>query len=268
MVSLARKTAYFLLTPLLFLSAAYGSDLSQSELKTLEKLLDRLGFAPGVVDGIVDADTRAAIGRYMEFAALTGDQEPSPALLEELSAVAQAVTTLRDIPAPDVDETTPELALVPMPLAPLWVLRTAPTLAGPLDEEANPLSWPKEPASLRPASPLSESLQDVGEEVDPAQARLEAALAPFAADLRAGRVSAKKLSQDFNRAGQADFQAGNYEAAIAYFDVAIHLDPKFAAAYHNRAVAHEYGGNRELAAPDFERAYALGFGRLRKSTSP
>ena len=263
--------AGFLLAACLVSSDAGASDMTADQLRTLEELLDRLGFAPGPVDGIVDADTRAAIGRYKDFAALSGDAEPSPALLEELTAVAQAVTSLRSEPAPEAAEPQSpspfpyDLAMAP--LAPLWVLREPPDLrlALPESERVSP-AWPPAPDPSPPAPLLTLSEYLASEEqVDPAQVRLEAALAAYMADLRAGRISAQTLAREFNQAGRAEFEGGRYDAAIAHFDVAVHLDPQFAAAFHNRAVAHEFSGNRDLATADFERAYALGFGRLRKS---
>ncbi len=44
--------------------------LSKNEVRELEDLLGRLGFDPGPVDGVLDAQTRTAIKDYQDFAAL------------------------------------------------------------------------------------------------------------------------------------------------------------------------------------------------------
>lgn len=57
----------------------------------IERLLQRLSFAPGPVDGTLDAATEEAIRQYEAAAGLPVTGEPSPALLEELRAVAAGV---------------------------------------------------------------------------------------------------------------------------------------------------------------------------------
>jgi tetratricopeptide (TPR) repeat protein len=65
-------------------------------LKETENYLQILGFDPGPVDGVIDDETRDAIGRYHEFAFISGvEPEPSEALLRELRGVAGQVETLR-----------------------------------------------------------------------------------------------------------------------------------------------------------------------------
>lgn len=65
-------------------------------LKETENYLQILGFDPGPVDGVIDDETRDAIGRYHEFAFISGvEPEPSEALLRELRGVAGQVATLR-----------------------------------------------------------------------------------------------------------------------------------------------------------------------------
>lgn len=60
-------------------------------MQELEQLLVRLGFNPGLVDGVADTRTSAAIESYQEFAALRVDGVASPALLEELRGVAESL---------------------------------------------------------------------------------------------------------------------------------------------------------------------------------
>ena len=51
----------------------------------------RLGFDPGPVDGIADAETASAIEGYQSFAALRVDGVPSAALLQELRGVTESL---------------------------------------------------------------------------------------------------------------------------------------------------------------------------------
>jgi putative peptidoglycan binding protein len=57
-----------------------------------ETLLDQLGFQPGLIDGVADAETAAAISTYQQAAGLPVDGRATPALLEELRAVAATVS--------------------------------------------------------------------------------------------------------------------------------------------------------------------------------
>lgn len=56
------------------------------DLAELEALLDNLGFPPGKIDGLIDADTSAAIRDFQATAGLAVDGSPSAELLEELRA--------------------------------------------------------------------------------------------------------------------------------------------------------------------------------------
>ena len=69
---------------------AAGAELSVAELTEMERLLARLNFDPGQIDGVVDEWTRTAVRLYQEFAALPVDGVPSPVLLAELRQVTQA----------------------------------------------------------------------------------------------------------------------------------------------------------------------------------
>jgi hypothetical protein len=62
------------------------------DLAEMEALLDNLGFPPGEVDGLVDADTGAAIRDFQATAGLTVDGTPSADLLEELRAAHLELT--------------------------------------------------------------------------------------------------------------------------------------------------------------------------------
>jgi peptidoglycan hydrolase-like protein with peptidoglycan-binding domain len=58
------------------------------EVQEIEHLLQDLGFTPGPVDGVLDAETQTAIRAFQQVAGMAEDGTPSPALLDELRAVA------------------------------------------------------------------------------------------------------------------------------------------------------------------------------------
>ncbi len=248
------------------LAPAKAAGLGQEELQELEALLERLGFAPGPVDGVADEDTRAAIGRYQTFALLDGPSEPTMALLLELRAVEEALTTLGTDKTPQAAalEQTPAETIPPEdpPHRPDALPGTE--AASAVEPEADP-----DPDPAPAAAPLADELfpekpgiGGEGLESVPGRQEILALLTPYKAALASGELLAGELARSFNREGQADYEKGLYERAIARFGAAIHLDPGFAAAFHNRGTAYEAAGWRSLATADFERAFELGFGRL------
>ena len=63
--------------------------LSKSERETVERLLARLDFRVGPIDGRIDATTRAAIRRYRQYQGIpSADGRPTPRLLDNLRDVA------------------------------------------------------------------------------------------------------------------------------------------------------------------------------------
>lgn len=68
-----------------------GSSAESPLVRDTELLLEQLDFEPGPVDGVLDDATRAAIRRYQQTAGLPETGEPSPELLDELTAVAAAM---------------------------------------------------------------------------------------------------------------------------------------------------------------------------------
>lgn len=62
--------------------------LPLAQVAELERLLARLGFDPGDVDGIVDQKTREAISQFQEWDGQTADGEPSEDLLAAVREVA------------------------------------------------------------------------------------------------------------------------------------------------------------------------------------
>jgi len=94
---------------LALLSSGSAAALDRAELAEMEELLRDLGFNPGPVDGVVDAETTEAIRQYQVFAVLPGDPEPSARLLDELRGVAAAFAALntgktRQRAAPQIPE--------------------------------------------------------------------------------------------------------------------------------------------------------------------
>jgi peptidoglycan hydrolase-like protein with peptidoglycan-binding domain len=78
--------------PLVAPSAPVGAGvpaLSSAEIIEIQQLLHRLDLAPGNIDGVVTAETTAAIRSYQEMAGLSGDGEANRALLEELRSVVE-----------------------------------------------------------------------------------------------------------------------------------------------------------------------------------
>jgi peptidoglycan hydrolase-like protein with peptidoglycan-binding domain len=68
-----------------------SAELSRDQIRELENHLVLLGFDPGPVDGVADAETSQAIEAYQSFAALRVDGVASLALLEELRGVTQSL---------------------------------------------------------------------------------------------------------------------------------------------------------------------------------
>ncbi|GAB4229045.1 MAG: hypothetical protein Tsb0032_35780 [Kiloniellaceae bacterium] len=63
--------------------------LSGAEIIEIQKLLDNLGLGPGNLDGVVSAETTAAIRAYQEMAGLPASGVADQALLDELRSVAE-----------------------------------------------------------------------------------------------------------------------------------------------------------------------------------
>ncbi|HET6619575.1 MAG TPA: peptidoglycan-binding domain-containing protein [Dongiaceae bacterium] len=62
--------------------------LTPAELGETESLLNQLGFPPGPVDGVIDAQSQSAIRDFQVTAGLRIDGKPSIALLDELRAAS------------------------------------------------------------------------------------------------------------------------------------------------------------------------------------
>lgn len=273
--SLCCAVALLCATPALALDPAA---LEAEELKEMEGLLRDLGFDPGPVDGVVDADTTEAIRQYKDFALAPGAPEPSAALLSELRGVAAAFATLNadkakaepaPAPLPDLGGGAPE-APAPEPVAEKVVVPPPPA-----PPKLKPVEAAPEPAEQIAALPPAEAepQPDAEPEPDPAaeaQARIDAELAPYRQQLDNGGLTPAALAKQFNDEGRKLLQTAQYDDAILKFTVAIFLDPDFAGAYSNRGTAYQRSDQGALAQADFDKAKELGFGgfRLRDGRNP
>ncbi len=79
---------------------------------------------------------------------------------------------------------------------------------------------------------------------------------------QSGGLPLAQLIAGRNNRGRCLFDGARYDEALADFDLAIELEPEFAAAYFNRGRVHKAQGNELQAEEDLRRAYDLGFGRL------
>jgi uncharacterized protein with PIN domain len=82
-------------------ATAAPDDLTRAERRRVERLLKRLDFRVGAVDGRIDARTRAAIARYRRFqGAADRHGRATPALLADLRAVAALADGAGEASAP------------------------------------------------------------------------------------------------------------------------------------------------------------------------
>lgn len=244
--------------------------LSQDELVELEELLETLDFAPGAVDGVVDAKTRAAIGRYHEFAFLSGQaQAPSRDLLEELRGVAGRIAAIEagervvepdnllalgGGTAPDAPQST-ETPTSPSD-TPSDAVLAGPTATTEPDEEPAP------PADGGPADPTDGSLPDI----EPSES-LRAALppppppAPETAPTKPQATTAPAdrggPAEEFLDDALVSLQAGEVERAVALLTAALSFDPDNVVAYQLRGSALTFKGDFASAIRDFDKAAEL-----------
>src|SRR3546814_935775 len=180
--------------------------LVPDELRELESLLRDLGFDPGSVDGVVDDATTAAIGRYQDFALLSGPPEPDRRLLDELRGVAAAFAALSagKEKVPPIPAALPEKEIVPPPPPPPKL--TAPPEAPPVpkappvsetieEEEAQTAALPP-PTDLPDSATLPETSPPEAEAPDPEAdrtARIDAELLSLLHRLNDGRLTREAL---------------------------------------------------------------------------
>jgi lipoprotein NlpI len=70
------------------------------------------------------------------------------------------------------------------------------------------------------------------------------------------KVTDNNYNAYFNR-GNAYWSLGNYQQAIADFDRAIEINPKYAGIYYNRGSAYQFLGNYQQAIGDFNKAIEI-----------
>lgn len=267
--------------PAVLPTGAAAQPLDRPALEEIEGLLRDLGFDPGSVDGVVDADTVEAIRQYQDFALLPGEPEPSERLLNELRGVAAAFAALNsrapapaaahstapEAPppseaAPPLPEEPEEKVIVPPPPAPPKLAAPEAPPEPPRDEVPEP---PAQTAALPPPEVPGDAVPE--EEPDPAavlEARVADELLAFLHRLHDGSLTRADLARQFNAEGRALLQQAQYDEAIVKFSVAIHLDPDFAGAWSNRGTAYQHLKESALAQADFDKAKELGFGGFRK----
>src|SRR5215472_11535018 len=66
-----------------------------------------------------------------------------------------------------------------------------------------------------------------------------------------------QTATEFNDRGVAKWRKGDLDGAIADYNRAVELDPKYAAAYYNRGVAKRHKGDLDGAIADYNRAVEL-----------
>ena len=75
--------------------------------------------------------------------------------------------------------------------------------------------------------------------------------------IQSGRESPLNLAVAYYSRGLAYYDKGDDDRAIAEFNEAIRLDPKFAYAYSSRGLAYDHKGNLDRADPDYNEAIRL-----------
>jgi tetratricopeptide (TPR) repeat protein len=88
--------------------------------------------------------------------------------------------------------------------------------------------------------------------MSPTLATTAALLICFAAHLRA-----EETADSYYHRGNANYQRGNFSAAIADYTRAIEANPKYNKAYYERGVARDAEGDRDGAIADYTRAIEL-----------
>ena len=138
--------------------------LNKNEVRELENLLARLGFDPGPVDGVLDAQTRTAIKGYQDFAALPVTGRASWSLLDELRGVTESLDDVR------IPESVPQAVLEPE-TAKAQEKVTEPAFAAPKPpgpKPAAPKKAPVETAPVKTAAVQTEATKAPAAETAPA----------------------------------------------------------------------------------------------------
>jgi lipoprotein NlpI len=75
--------------------------------------------------------------------------------------------------------------------------------------------------------------------------------------IQSGRETGRNLAVVYYSRGLAYYDKGDDDRAIAEYNEAIRLDPKFAYAYSSRGLAYDHKGDLERASPDYDEAIRL-----------
>jgi len=135
---------------------AVAAELTAAERTELERLLAQLNFDPGTVDGEIDANTRAAIRGYQDFAALEPNGEATPALLRELRQVASAFAEIA-ADAPEKAADTPSKAAIADAVTP--EAAPVPDSSPELEQTGSPGAQPAQPAPAESQAAQSQAAQ-------------------------------------------------------------------------------------------------------------
>jgi hypothetical protein len=129
--------------------------LNKNEIRELEDLLAQLGFDPGPIDGVLDAQTRTAIKGYQDFAALPVTGQASWSLLDEVRGVTDALGDVR------IPQSVPQAVAGPE-AAKAQEKVTEPAFAAPKPpgpKPAAPEKAPVETAPVKTAAVQTEAVQ-------------------------------------------------------------------------------------------------------------
>ena len=75
--------------------------------------------------------------------------------------------------------------------------------------------------------------------------------------IQSGRETGRNLAVAYYSRGLAYYDKGDDDRAIAEYNEAIRLDPKFAYAYSSRGLTYDHKGDLERASPDYDEAIRL-----------
>jgi tetratricopeptide (TPR) repeat protein len=76
-------------------------------------------------------------------------------------------------------------------------------------------------------------------------------------DLTDGYLNRDNDAAAYNNRGNAYYDKGDKDAAIADYSQAVKLDPNYAAAYYNRGIAYSAKGDKDAAIADYSQAVKL-----------
>ena len=254
--------------------------LSKNEIRELEDLLARIGFDPGSVDGVLDAQARTAIKGYQDFAALPVTGRESRGLLDELRGVTKSLDEIRVREAAPQAVAGPESVktpkAVPQPVvaapkppgpkpaapkkAPVETSAPATEEVAAVPEESTEPTPPETPqlAVLPEARPTALQNADTAFDLNDCQRAIHL----YTRLIEQEGLTSRSRAEAHNNRGRCYLEASYFEEAIADFDSAIDRQPNYAAAFFNRGRAHQAMGEAALAQADMHRAYELGFKRL------